>query len=92
MTASSCDKQVNFRGQTPMLGSVSSLRHLTKCLSAGFKLPLDYSSQMPSRFLRVQAVFTSTSRRKATVSKLSSHLIWKQEKRRRFANNLLINY
>lgn len=76
VTASSCDKQANFRGQTPMLGSVLSLRHLTKCLSAGFKHPLD-STQMPSRVLRLQTVFTHTSRRKATVSKLSSHLIWK---------------
>lgn len=64
-------------------GSAFSLRHPTKCLSAGFQLPLD-SAQMPSRFLaevfREQTVFTGTSRRKATVSKLSSHLIWKQAK------------
>lgn len=82
-TASYCDKQADLRGQTPVLGSAFSLRHLTKCLSAGFKLPLD-SRQMPSRFLgevfREQTVFTSTSRRKATVHKLSSHLIWKQTK------------
>lgn len=91
MTASSCDKQVNFRGWTLAF----SLRHPTKCLSAGFKLPLD-STQMPSRFLREvfgeQTAFTGTSRRKATVSKLSSHLVWKQAKQMRFANNLLINY
>lgn len=94
-TASSCDKQVNFRGQTPMLGSVFSQRHPTKCSSAGFKLPLD-STQIPSEFLRAafweQTVFTVTSRKRATVSKLSSHLIWKQAKERRFANNPLINY